>query len=189
MARQTPDAIDAPFRKPAGFHRPCQHEGCPEPADYRAPKSPHLLNQYYWFCLDHVRDYNKAWDYFVGMNETEIEAQRREDAVWQRPSWPLGSNPSLAEAEARAKLEAEFGFSSTHRTGRGNGTAAPRSEDEKALAVLDLSRPVTFPEIKARYKELVKKLHPDANGGDTQAEDRLKLVNQAYSTLKASFVQ
>jgi curved DNA-binding protein CbpA len=48
---------------------------------------------------------------------------------------------------------------------------------------------VTFPEIKARYKQLAKRLHPDANGGDTRAEEQLKKVNEAYATLKKSFVQ
>ena len=184
MARQTPDAIDAPFTKPDDEAPACQHEGCAEPALYRAPKARDRLNEYYWFCLDHIRLYNQAWDYFVGMNETEIEAQRRRDTVWQRPSWPFGSQAHRLEAEARARLEDEFGFEQ-----HSQGTGQRRDKDEQALAVLNLSRPVTFPEVKTRYKQLVKQLHPDANGGDPDAEERLKLVTQAYATLKQSFVQ
>jgi DnaJ-domain-containing protein 1 len=60
------------------------------------------------------------------------------------------------------------------------------SKEEAALAVLELSPPVTWAEVRARYKALVKRLHPDANGGDTSAEEQLKLVNQAYGTLKAA---
>jgi DnaJ-domain-containing protein 1 len=119
------------------------------------------------------------------MSEEQIEAQRRIDTVWERPSWPLGADLHKAEAQAREKLEREFGASSTagHRRNQQHG------KDEQALAVLDLQRPITFPEIKARYIKLVKRLHPDANGGDKDAEERLKTVNEAFATLKHSFVQ
>jgi len=143
------------------------------------------LTDYYWFCVEHARAYNLAWDYFVGMSEEEIEAQRRVDTVWERPSWRLGSDLSEAEKKAREEVEREFGGSGPS----GRKTARPRTEDEKALAMLNLQRPISFPEIKVRYKELVKRLHPDANGGDKEAEEQMKLVNQAYSTLKHSFVQ
>jgi hypothetical protein len=185
MARPTPDAIFEPFRGPDESHRPCQHSDCVEPGLYRAPKSRDRLTDYYWFCLAHVRDYNKAWDYFVGMSEQEIEAQRRVDTVWERPSWPLGADYGKAEAQAREDLEREFGTSSKGR----HKPAPPRGKDEQALATLGLRRPITFPEIKARYIELVKRLHPDANGADEAAEEQLKLVNDAYTTLKHSFVQ
>ncbi len=185
MARQTPDAIHEPFRRPQQVERPCQHSGCTEEGLHRAPMSRDRLTDYYWFCLEHVRDYNLAWDYFVGMSEAEIEAQRRVDTVWERPSWRLGSDLGEAEKKAREELDKQFGGS--RRSGR--NSAKPRTEDEKALAVLNLRRPISFPEIKARYKELVKRLHPDANGGDKSAEEQMKLVNHAYSTLKHSFVQ
>lgn len=187
MARATPDAINEPFRRPESVVRACQHSDCPASGDYRAPRSPDHLTDYYWFCLEHVREYNQAWDYFVGMSEDEIEAQRRTDTVWERPSWPLGSDPYRAEAEARAKLDEDFGLGSGTRNGRSH--AEPRSEAETALAVLDLKRPVSFPDIKARYKQLAKRLHPDANGGDKAAEEQLKRVNEAYAILKQSFVQ
>ena len=139
------------------------------------------LTQYYWFCLEHVRDYNKAWDYFKGMNEAQIEAQRRHDTVWQRPSWPLGGG--FVGARADARLHDDFGLfgDPAHRSVRA------QSEEEKALAILDLERPSDFTQIKARYKKLAKQLHPDANGGNKEAEERLKFVNQAYTTLKSSF--
>lgn len=185
MARPTPEAINEPFRRHEEPERQCQREDCPESGLHRAPKSRHELNDYYWFCLDHVREYNLAWDYFVGLDEDEIEHQRRRDSVWERPSWPLGGSFHRAEERLRKRTEEAFD------DGGGQAHDGPtlRSEDEKALAILDLKRPITFPEIKARYKKLVKQLHPDANGGDTAAEERLKTVNLAYSTLKRSFVQ
>jgi curved DNA-binding protein CbpA len=186
MARPTPEAIFEPFRSPDEPHRPCQHSDCVEPGLHRAPKSRDQLTDYYWFCLEHIRAYNKAWDYFVGMSEDEIEAQRRVDTVWERPSWPLGADYAKAEEQARENLEREFRNGSAKARHK---SARRRGRDEQALAVLNLERPITFPEIKARYIKLVKRLHPDANGGDKAAEEQLKLVNEAFSTLKHSFVQ
>lgn len=192
MARSTPEAIFEATRQPEEHLRTCHHPDCSEAGLYRAPKSRDQLTEYYWFCLDHVREYNLAWDFFVGMNEDEIEDQRRVDTVWERPSWPLGGDPKKAEERIRESLDQDFGLGGDGRSknGKEQRQETPlRSEDEKALAILGLERPVTFPEIKARYKELAKKLHPDANGGDKETEERFKAVNQAYSTLKNSFVQ
>ncbi len=75
---------------PAPPVRLCDHPGCEAGGEFRAPRSRLELNHYYWFCLDHVRSYNAAWNYYAGMSETEIEAEIRRDTVWQRPSWKLG---------------------------------------------------------------------------------------------------
>ena len=72
--------------EPPGGPRPCDHSGCEHLGAYRAPRSRASLRQYYYFCLDHVREYNAAWDYFRGMSATEIERLRRADVVGDRPS-------------------------------------------------------------------------------------------------------
>lgn len=188
MPRQTTDALGKPFRRPPEQGRLCAHPGCEAAGDYRAPVARDRLSEYYWFCLDHVRDYNKAWDYFAGMDETEIERQRRQDTVWQRPSWPLGRFGERA-ARYRERLHDGFGFFSDGPAGedaRAESRTRPMSEEEKALALLDLQPPVTFSDVRARYRALVKKLHPDANGGDPDAEELLKRINQAYAALKVS---
>jgi hypothetical protein len=178
-------------------HGPCDHPECGEIGLYPAPKGRDRLREFYWFCLEHVRSYNSGWNYYEGMAEPEIESHIRHDTVWQRPTWPLGRwgsshgrgftlhdgfGPIFGDGEAEAGS----------RTRRENGSGASReerarlAEHERALAVLELKWPVTLNEIKVRYKVLVKKLHPDANGGDKAAEEHLKVVNQAYSTLKNS---
>lgn len=179
----------------------CQHPACKEPGVYRAPKSRAKLNEYYWFCLDHVREYNKAWDYYAGMSQTDIEKQVRFDVVGQRPTWPLGKwgahGPGGRTASPRSAFipddvaEALNGGAEKAREQREREYRrrnARLSKEEEALVVLELTAPVTMEEIRTRYRSLVKKLHPDINGGDKSAEDRLKIVNQAYSVLKKAAV-
>jgi hypothetical protein len=179
----------------------CQHPDCQLPGVYRAPKSRTQLNEYFWFCLDHVRDYNKAWDYYAGMSQAEIERQVRNDVVGQRPTWPLGKwgahgpggrtyaprSTFIPDDVAAALNGAEQAREKREREQRRRN--ARLSKEEQALAVLELTAPVTMQEIRTRYRILVKKLHPDANGGDKSAEERLKVVNQAYSTLKEAALQ
>jgi len=175
----------------------CQHPDCELPGVYRAPKSRTQLNEYFWFCLDHVRDYNKAWDYYAGMSQAEIERHVRNDVVGQRPTWPLGKwgahGPGGRTSAPRSAFipddvaEALNGAEQARKTrAREEQRRSSRlSKEEQALAVLELTAPVTMQEIRTRYRILVKKLHPDANGGDKSAEEQLKVVNQAYSTLKS----
>lgn len=166
--------------------RLCDHPGCAGAGAYRAPRSRDRLDVFYWFCLDHVRDYNARWNYYAGMSASEIEAEIRNDTVWQRPTWPFGSRVGV-RFDARWRDYGMFGFEDEDAPGRERARKRPMSEHERALAVFDLELPFTFPELKTRYKELVKLHHPDAHGGDRDAEERLKVVNQAYATLKTSY--
>jgi curved DNA-binding protein CbpA len=177
------------------FVRPCDHPGCLAGGDFRAPKSRLQLHEYFWFCLEHIRAYNAAWNYYAGMNEAEIEAEIRHDTVWQRPSWKLGDRHGPAYADRIRDYFGVFAHSSQNgQTGsrRNSGSAneiARRvlSAREQALAVFEIEPPFTPVRLKARYKALVKLHHPDAHGGDKAAEEKLKIINQAYATLKAAY--
>lgn len=166
----------------------CDHPDCREPGKFRAPRSRQELHRFYWFCLEHVREYNAAWNYYADMDDAAVEAEIRKDIVWQRPTWPLGTRLGASGAPFHDPLSL-----------LGEGATDPRADREaqvqmqnltgaerEALAVLGLVAPITKADIKHRYKLLAKTLHPDANGGDKRAEDRLKSVNQAYTTLKDS---
>jgi hypothetical protein len=183
MARQTPNAIQEPFRQPDPEARRCEFPGCPDNGIFPAPQARDRLNDYYWFCLEHVRSYNAAWNYYAGMSEDEVEHHRRTDTVWQRPSWPFGGPSSKHERQIEDALRKEFTgvFDDGPRPCR---PTRPQSEQEKALAVLDLDVDADAVQIKSRYIKLVKQLHPDANGGNPEAEERLKVVNHAYTALK-----
>ena len=184
MARVEPEELYRPFRKPQTDQRGCDAEGCAEEGLYRAPVSRHQLNQYYWFCLDHVRDYNRAWNYFSVLTPEEVEMLVREDTVWQRPTWRFAGK-GQARYEKGPDMEDPYGFF-------GEDEAQPRAKapdtaENRALAALGLGPGVTFEEVRSRYRLLAKTHHPDANGGDKAAEERLKDINQAYATLKAVY--
>ena len=189
MSNQASDDILKPFQRPGALERRCHVLGCVEEGAYRAPVSRDRLDQYYWFCLEHIRAYNGAWDYFAGLSEQEIEYCRREDAVWGRPTWPLSGVGSEQRLRSEEQLREEFeAFKDAQRdTGGQAAKPQPRNDLERALDVLGLGFRATFDMVRARYRELAKKLHPDANGGCPVAEDRLKDVNQAYAVLKGSF--
>jgi curved DNA-binding protein CbpA len=195
MRRQNHQALNTPFREAHKPERVCDAPECSEEAHYRAPMSRERLYDYYWFCLEHVREYNRSWNYFKGMGEDEIEAERRADTTWHRPGWVFGSvGGGGFYTRADDHAQDPFGFfddgPEAQRQRRENRRSTRElSAEEKAFAAFDLAPPVSFAAVKARYKELAKRLHPDANGGDREAEERLKVINQAYATLKAFYTQ
>jgi len=179
-----------------GDARSCDWPGCTEGGDFKAPKSREALNQYHWFCLLHIRAYNKSWNYYAGMSDAEVEADRRHDTVWNRPTWPLSRDAegNIQFGPDGPGFQDPFGFFSedgSARKGRakkggaenGDGANRAKASHRAALAVFGLRHPVTSDDVKARYKVLVKLHHPDANGGAKAAEEKLKEVNEAYHTL------
>ena len=77
-------------------YKECDTFKCQEKGEYRAPKSRLRLNDYYYFCIDHIKEYNKSWDFYKGMTVDQIEKSMRSDTIWDRPSWPLKGNHSSA---------------------------------------------------------------------------------------------
>ena len=175
--------------------RLCDAPGCTAEGEFRAPKSRDDLNNYYWFCMEHVRAYNSQWNFYAGLDQAEIEKQIRADTTWWRPTWPLGAGGKRRRASLADESIVDFGAFAhddwDHEQTRpdyrnGNGwRPRPGSNEADALVTLDLHAPVTRDDIKVRYKELVKKYHPDANGGNRDAEERLKVINRAYSVLRS----
>lgn len=182
--------------------RACDCPGCSGVGEYRAPKARDRLTEYYWFCLDHVRDYNLKWDYYAGMPPEEIENHIKQDSCWQRATWPLGGMKTAGEqtrqakearqAEEALRQKVEREFMADAFEGGGFQAEAPAGGLRRhipaaavaALAVLELKPPADFVRIKAQYKLLAKRHHPDANGGSKAAEDRLKCINQAFTALR-----
>ena len=169
--------------------RGCEHPDCDQPADHRAPRAPDDLRSYRWFCLDHVRAYNRSWNFFAGWSQNDIEQFQHDDMTGHRPTWPLSGTPGRY---SREDLDAAFhsfardwlgGDERQNGNGR-SGASAPTEARLEALALLDLTPPFDLATLKRRYKTLVKRHHPDANGGSRESEELLKHINHAYNYLK-----
>jgi hypothetical protein len=177
----------------------CAWEGCDEAGIYKAPMGRDHEGQYLNFCVDHVRQYNKSYNYFSGLNDKDIQRHLKDSLTGNRPTWTMGHNGTAGDA-ARAASAARarrwngrardpFGlFGAEAAAARKTAARRPklRSLEVKALETLDLDRDATGEAIRGRYKNLVKQLHPDANGGDRSTEDKLREVIQAYKLLKQS---
>ena len=161
--------------------RRCAAEGCNGEGLYPAPKSRDALRDYIWFCLDHVRAYNKSWNYYDGLQGAALEAEIRRATTWERPSWKFATGqPSEGHYEDPLGL---FDFEQRHKTKLGRHLT---TEEQKAWETLNLAPVDDFDIVKKQYKQLVKETHPDKNGGDAFAEERLKDINLAYSLIRKS---
>nr|WP_264580506.1 J domain-containing protein [Rhodoblastus acidophilus] len=158
----------------------CAHPGCQAPGEFRAPMGRLREGQYFCFCLDHVREYNATYNYFNGMSDEDVLRFQKDAVTGHRPTWKMGANRNgAADAGMADPFHMQGGKPGKNRTPR-HGVVA-----RKALHVLDLDDDAGPAEIKARYKDLVKRLHPDANGGDRSNEDRLREIINAYNVLRS----
>ena len=169
--------------------RTCAKDGCTEEGAYKAPRSSHNVRDYIWFCLDHVREYNKSWNYFDGMDEVSMEDAIRDSTTWERPSWKFGTSTQAPGARSwQTRFDDPLGVFGGNNDNTRSGEDQKLSADQrKAWSVFGLSPCNDQDKVKKRYKELAKTHHPDANGGSREAEDRLKTINWAYSILKKHF--
>tara|TARA_Y100000996_G_scaffold118488_1_gene88397 strand:+ start:5 stop:613 length:609 start_codon:yes stop_codon:yes gene_type:complete len=171
----------------------CQWEDCEMPAVHKAPKGRGMEGQYYNFCLKHVREYNKNYNYFEGMNQTDLSKFQKEAMLGDRPTWKLGVDNkdqlgSFSAEEILKKLKAnrtginqdseKSNYNSQKRQKIGNAA-------KKALYVLGLDSTSTSDEIKNRYKLLVKKHHPDLKGGKETSDEKLIEIIKSYRYLKS----
>ncbi|MEZ0169128.1 J domain-containing protein [Microvirga sp. TS319] len=179
----------------------CEHPGCKASGEYRAPKGRDREGQYWRFCLQHVREYNASYNYFSGMSDSAVAAYQKDAIIGHRPTWAMGVNASGKAEETEPKQDtrdwAYFdplgilrGEDFTQARGR-RTQAEPRRPRytgavRRALDILGLDETADGPAIKAQYKSLVKRFHPDANGGDRSFEERLRDIIKAHDTLKSA---
>jgi len=176
----------------------CEWAGCAQKATHRAPKGRLREREYWRFCLDHVREYNNSYNYFAGMSTDEISRYQKAAITGHRPTWKMGLGKNSAGPGSRPDGEydsahdpfgmfREFGggWRSSHERAETPSGRPVRNAERKALSVLGLEHDVTAVDVKAKFKLLVKRHHPDANGGDRACEDRLREIIQAYKYLKS----
>jgi hypothetical protein len=176
----------------------CDWPGCAGAASHRAPKGRQREGEYWRFCLEHVREYNHSYNYFAGMSDDAVLRFQKDAITGHRPTWKMGSDgrprgtkPDPAQfhpgygAADPFNMFAELGGPSRPRPEPEREGRSIRNAERKALDVLGLEGGVKPLDIKARFKLLVKRHHPDANGGDRSCEDKLREIIQAYNYIKA----
>ena len=187
------------FRPRTRFHgrvehdAPCSEPGCREPGEFRAPMSPGTFDgpgAWRWLCLDHVREFNAHYNYFTGMSSDEIEAQQRPFAGWERETRAFatsGADRPPRWADFSDPLDAISGrFRNRPRDDERKDGKPLSGDDRRALKELGLDVDADRKALRTRYSELVRKYHPDKNGGDRSFEKKLQAVIEAYQHLRAS---
>jgi hypothetical protein len=179
----------------------CDWPDCREPATHRAPKGRLRENEYWRFCLGHVREYNHSYNFFAGMSDDAVAKYQKDAVTGHRPTWKMGMSGGGRSRGARRSARPSYGAYDSAADPFGvfremggeswqGERAAPRrtvhNAQRKALDVLGLDADAERATIKARFKALVKRHHPDANGGDRASEDKLREIIQAYNYLKSA---
>ena len=172
----------------------CEWAGCKEKATHKAPKGRGLEKDYWNYCVNHVRQYNANYNYFAGMKDDEVLAYQKDALTGHRPTWKMGT-------QKRGKPDFDAAMDPLGVIRELNGRASAKSNpdpdhkpkerivrnvERKALETLGLETGATAAQVKARFKELAKRHHPDANGGDKSSQDRLVEIIQAYNHLKSN---
>ncbi len=170
----------------------CQHAECQEPGKYRAPLNPDNLEEFRWFCLAHIRQFNQKWNFFETHTEEELQEQFAADRVWERKTEPLGKQTAEKRAWARLGIEDPhqvLGENATKNPGKGDSLGGAKrlpADERKAIDILEAKDNWTKPELRKKYKSLIKELHPDLNGGDRSQEEFLQKVVWAWDQVKNS---
>ena len=174
----------------------CDWPECVNAATHRAPKGRNREREYWRFCLDHVREYNQSYNFFAGMSDDAVARYQKDAMTGHLPTWRIGMVGGGGRVKGKngrpysiADADDPFGIF------RDIGPEHPKAEVErrtirnaerKALHALGLEEGASRLDIKTRFKELVKRHHPDANGGDRGSEDKLREIIEAYNYLKAT---
>ncbi len=172
----------------------CQWKDCQKPGTHKAPLGRDREGQYIRLCIEHVREYNKSYNYFSGLGDDAIAKFQKDALTGHRPTWTMGVNKAsgkrpLSDGDPRSAIADRIISRSMRRTGQAGSKGGGPVRKLKALekkAFDDLSMPhnSTADELKTRYKALVKRHHPDTNGGDRSTEERLRQIIQSYKILK-----
>lgn len=159
--------------------RKCEHEGCNKQGVYRAPKDKRL-KEYFWFCLEHVQEYNSRWNYYDDNDDADI---KREKAKMH-----FNGMNSKIKYQHGYKIKDTFGFFSEYAEEFCEATPDTffTAEERQWIKTMELDfNNLTLENLKKQYKKLVKKYHPDVNQGDKNAEEKFKQLTNAYSALLA----
>jgi len=192
-------ALDAKKEKKNNINRPCCKRGCTKEGLYKAPKNPGNLREYYYFCLEHIREYNKSWDYFEGCSEDFLKDYMLKDITGHRPTWPMGNVPGTRKDKPKKAAdyfrsaffdpfdlgETIFGDAEAER---GHSAQKPQEKHDQSLfdacMTLETEYPPKIDSAKLAYKKQIKKNHPDVNRQDPDAEKKIRIIVDAFKVIE-----
>ena len=161
----------------------CEWQNCNELGQFKAPAEKDNSKNFRWFCKEHIKQFNKKWDYFDGMSQNEIENFLKSDLTWHRPTQKFGSNDNFFNILWNNTLNDKFKiFNNENPHNVNNRNFCEKDKD--AFKIMDLKLGADWLTIQKKFKVLVKKFHPDRNSGNKKFEDKLKKITMAYSHLK-----
>ena len=167
----------------------CEWDNCKEKGDYKAPVEKDNSKNYRWLCKEHIKLFNKSWDYFNGMNQGEIEDFLKSDMTWHRPTQQFASSDNFFNILWSNALNDKFIFFNQEKRINSLNGRKLSDKDKDAFKIMGLQFDTSWPIIQKTFKTLVKKYHPDKNSGNKKFEDKLKKITLAYSHLKLTMVR
>lgn len=163
------------------FKRKCFKKDCLKPGIYKAPKSKNEINNYIWFCEEHIKLYNKSWNYCKDMSQKEIENHIQQDTIGWRPTWNF-STATKKFKNFEKIFSNYFHFFKKEKKFKINKKNTILNNSLKTLDINEKNIDIKL--IENKYKKLVKKYHPDKHNGDKKYEEKLKKINKAFEEVK-----
>ena len=167
----------------------CEWKNCKENGKFKAPLERDNSKKYKWLCEEHIKSFNKNWNYFEGMSQNEIENFLKSDITWHRPTQKFGSSDNFFNILWNHALSDKFNFFNGEKIINRLNNKKLNEKDRDAFRILGLEFNTDWPIIQKKFKTLVKKFHPDRNSGNKQFEDELKKITMAYSHLKLIMIR
>ena len=167
----------------------CEWENCKQSGEFKAPLEKDNSKNYKWLCEEHIKLFNKNWNYFDGMSQDEIEKFLKSDLTWHRPTQKFGSSDNFFNILWNSALSDKFNFFKEGENINNLNNIKLSEKDKDAFKIMDLELTADWPIIQKKFKTLVKKFHPDKNSGNKQFEDKLKKITLAYSHLKLVMIR
>jgi len=167
----------------------CEWENCTQSGKFKAPLEKDNSKSYKWLCEEHIKLFNKSWNYFDGMSQNEIETFLKSDITWHRPTQKFGSHDNFFSILWNNALSDKFNFFKQEKILNNLNHRKLTEKDIDALKIMGLDSSAKWTDIQKKFKTLVKKLHPDRNAGNKELENKLKKITLAYSHLKLIMIK
>ncbi len=165
----------------------CDWNNCFEIGKYKAPVEKDNSRKFKLLCLNHVKEFNKNWNYFTGMNDEQIYDFLKSDMIWHKPTQSFGSSDNFFKILWNNALKDENNKSMFNNSQEYMKKLKFDHKDIKAFSILEISVGLKWEKIQKKFKSLVKKFHPDMNSGNKKYEEKLKLITLAYTQLKKTY--